>query len=194
MRGQIWILPASAAIIGGLCVYKSTREYESATAAPATCAASKFKFELNDQHMKRVRLERYLGRHPILLVFYDGTSGAEQDPVLRKLRKRFNDVQRAGLIVVGISTALPQQNRPPKYATGVPAAKNRPRKAFPFELLSDVSRESDIHRLWGRYDSLNRRPLTGTFLIDRAGRVACREGVPKPLDTPLTTIDELLAP
>lgn len=196
MPGRIWILPISAVVISALCIYKWTRDDRADEAAPsiqARCAATSFKFELFDQKMRRVRLERYLGRHRILLVFYDGNAGAERDSVLLRLRKLFPEVERQGIIVLGISTALPQENRPIQRGVGSRFRRNHPQRPFPFELLTDNTRSSDVHRSWGRYDRVRNRPTTGTFLIDRAGRVSCERGIPKPLPDPQQTIDELLA-
>ena len=116
MYRRILILPCSAAVIAGLCFYKWTRTYEKVPlpTPTQTCAAAPFQFVLPDQKkpMNRVRLVGFLGRHRILIVFYDGSSGAEKDPVLLRLRRDFAAVKKADVIVLGISTAIPQLNRP----------------------------------------------------------------------------------
>jgi len=196
MRPRLAVLVTAAMLIAAACLYKATRTYQPVD--PATveqrCPVTKpLFFLLPDQHRPQrfVKLEAYLGRHRVLLVFYDRDAGAEGNPVLVRLRRDYERLEAAGVKVFGVSTAIPQENRPP--IEGRPyRTDNQPREAFPFPLLTDVSPACAVHRQWGRFDAARSKPLPGVFLIDRTGSVACSEGVPRPLADPPATIDNLL--
>ena len=130
-------------------------------------------FEALDSEGHLVRLSAWLGRHRIILVFFDGERGADQDADLLKLRDRFADVK-----IVGVTLSIPQVNR---------AAMDRAGGTFPFPLVSDIDFQSPegtmrIHRHWGRLDAIGEQPLKGVFLIDRKGQVAYVGPIPKPYD------------
>jgi len=111
MPRRILILPISALVIVLLCLYGLSRKKDASlqrAALPVAKRSARFLlFELYDQNNKTVRLERYLGRHPILLVFFDQRTGADGDPVFMRLREELNRLKRENVIVLGISTALP---------------------------------------------------------------------------------------
>ncbi len=76
--------------------------------------------------------------------------------------------------MLGVSTALPQENR------------NNSSQAFPFPLLTDAVAldANSVHRTWDRLiepASANEVPRTqpGAFLIDRLGLVAWEDGHPR---------------
>ena len=134
-----------------------------------------------DLDNKLFKLERYIGRHEILVIFFDGELGADRDPILQRVRSRFSEIKSRGMQVVAVSAALPQHNRQAVERSG----------KFPFPVLSDP--EFLIHRMWGRYDEDEQRPLPAVFLIDRAGRVAWAGRSPRPetnLDQVLPTAPE----
>src|SRR5205814_458654 len=116
--------------------------------------------------------------HRIIVVFFDGDSGADNDSDLLRLRDRYAELQAKDVKVVGVTAAIPQVNR---------AAMERAGAKFPFPLVSDVDPQSAegmlrIHRHWGRLDAVSNKPLSGAFLIDRKGQVAYVGPIPKPND------------
>jgi peroxiredoxin len=80
-------------------------------------------------------------------------------------------LHKAGIQVMAISTALPQENRRMAASHGT----------FPFPLLSDPGLE--VHEAWGRVDSKTHKTLPGVFLVDRKGLVAWSAVSNKPLPT-----------
>jgi len=114
-------------------------------------------FEALDAHNEMFRLQRYLGRHRVLVVFHNADAAA--DPGLLAVREKFNELDRLDIKVVGVSTALPQQNRAAMESVG----------EYPFPLVSDV--DLTIHRRWGRLRAGTGEPLPGAFLVDRKGMV-----------------------
>ena len=194
MRFRIVILPIAAAILVTLCAYRFSRPPKPRSIPPPTFKRPAPLFELYDQKKpsKLVRLESYVGRHQILVVFFDGTAGVEQDPVLRRLRQNFENIKATGTIVLAVSTALPQENRPQKKREGDLPQKNRNVGVFPFPLLSDPG--LDVQRNWGRLDEPLNKPLTGVFLIDRAGLVGWSQpaDAPEPTPHPERVIDHLI--
>ena len=141
-------------------------------------------FEALDSEGHLVRLSAWLGRHRIILVFFDGERGADQDADLLKLRDRFAELTATDVKLVGVTLSIPQLNR---------AALDRAGGTFPFPLVSDIDFQSPegtmrIHRHWGRLDAIGEQPLKGVFLIDRKGQVAYVGPIPKPYDN----VDQVL--
>ncbi len=179
-RGVLFLATA-AALISGLCVYKLTRTYEPVAAANTPLSLQPAPpFELLDSKKpsELVRLKTYLGRHRIVLVFFDAAAGADHDPNLLRLRADYELLKSTGTVVVGVSPALPQENRKVFKRSG----------DFPFSLLSDP--DLRVHELWGRYNNETKAAQPGLFLIDRKGDVAWADGFPRPLD-PERLFDQL---
>ena len=167
-RVRILTLPIAAMIIVGLVVWKSRQPPQARSSAALIERRPAPKFMGLDSNNQLVKIERYLGRHEILLIFFDGEAGADHDPVLMRVRQRFDELNRRGVKVVGVSAAIPQFNRQAAERSG----------PFPFPLLSDP--EFYMHRMWGRYDEDQLRTQTGVFWIDRAGLVAWSRNSPLP--------------
>lgn len=178
---RIIVVIALGTLIALICAARSFRNrpqtYEEQVAAAAVMRPAPA-FEALDSDGHLVRLATWLGRHRIIVVFFDGEVGADRDADLLRLRDRFAEIQSRDVKVVGVTTSIPQVNR---------AAMERAGGAFPFPLVSDVDFQSPegtlrIHRHWGRLDSLAETPLKGIFLIDRKGQVAYVGPIPKPYD------------
>ncbi|MFM9965953.1 MAG: peroxiredoxin family protein [Planctomycetaceae bacterium] len=167
-KSRILVLPVAAIIIAGLVAWKIRQPPQARTTALLAERRPAPKFMGLDSQNQLVKLERYLGRHEILLIFFDGEAGADHDPILLRVRQRFEELQRRGVKVIGVSAAIPQFNRQAAERAG----------PFPFPLLSDP--EYYMHRIWGRYDENRLQPQTGAFWIDRAGQVAWSGQSPRP--------------
>jgi len=184
MDKRVWLLVLAGMVIAGLCAFRLTRpEVQQSIAANAPAVAAAPLFELYDQSKpsKVVRLISYVGRYPILVVFFDGRAGADHSDVLQQLRKEHERLRKAGVYTMAISAALPQENRKIIVAGG----------EFPFPLLSDPG--YDVHRAWGRYDETGSRSREGVFLIDHRGLVAwsLATNSPQPLDNWKATVRNL---
>ena len=163
-----------------VCVLRSAinvpQDYETQVAA-ATVMRPAPTFEALDANNHLVRLSSWLGRHRIIVAFFDGERGADNDSDLLRLRNRFADLKAQDVKVVGVTASIPQVNR---------AAMERAGGEFPFPLISDVDPQSPegtlrIHRHWGRFDTVTEKPLNGVFFIDRKGQVAYVGSIPKAL-------------
>ena len=145
------------------------------------------RFELWDQSTppQIVKFERYLGRTRMVIVFFDGTTGADHDPWLTQLRDHHDKVQAAQVQVIGISAATPYANR---------EAQKRSTE-FPFPLLSDIGKDipHPAHTLWGRFDPSDGSLHTGVFLVDRAGMVERDSHSYKPVADPQAVVQSLCA-
>lgn len=122
-------------------------------------------FEASDAQNQMFRLERYLGRHRVLVVFVPG----EADPVRTALRlfdEHQEDLQRQDIKVVVLSPALPQQHR----------AWIRDVGESPVAVLTDL--QGEIAREWG---VLNVTKAIA-FVVDRKGEVAWSGIAPLPTD------------
>lgn len=138
-------------------------------------------FEALDAENQMFRLQRYLGRHRVLVVFFDAGLTATGDPALQQILAAEAALRRQDVKVVAVSAALPQQNRAAFSETGLPG----------FPLVTDL--EMKIHERWGRIEPRTGRPLTGVFLIDRKGAVRCFGPTPQPLDDLTHFLTELTA-
>lgn len=189
---RILILPVAAVVIAGLVVYrlnrgerpippvpKSARLNESRTAPPLA-------IPLADQRKHIVKLERYYGRAPIVIVFFDKDAGADRDPYLTQLRDCFEQVDGDGIEVVGISRASSFENQ---------QAEERAGRPFPFPLLSDIHPEgfspAPVSIQFGLFDVATQSTRTAVFLIDRAGRIQWEGAAPRPVQNPAAAIDAL---
>ncbi|MEZ6125069.1 MAG: redoxin domain-containing protein [Planctomycetaceae bacterium] len=187
---RVLLLPLAAVIILGLCVWKVRQPRRTSLGgelpevrrpAPA--------FQLYDQDSHLVNLESFLHRHQIVLVFFDGAQGPAASPVLNQLKQFHPALKREGVIVLGISTALPQDIR------------NSPGQPWPFPLLSDVAAtdERSVHRTWGCFlppPSLDRPAGTrpAVFVIDRSGLVSWKNERPQEEPHPEQLVRSVLNP
>ena len=121
-----------------------------------------------------MKFERYLGRTQMVVVFFDGQSGADLDPWLTQLRDHYDKVKAARIQVIGISQATPYANR---------EAEKRSQE-FPFPLLTDIGKDlpAPAHTLFGRFDPADGSFQTGVFLVDRSGMVETEAGKYKPVN------------
>ena len=177
---RILVLPAAAMLIVGAVIY-GERQSEQAvrpnTATEATIQAPLF--EGSDGRRSLFRLQGWLGRHRILLVFFDGEAGATADPVLSHLLEHSAELHSTNTYVAAVSTALPSQNS----VLDFPAT---------FALITDLSPNHSIHRKWGCVDETSGELMQAVFLIDRTGNVQEREGKPVPLSNVDHQIDLIL--
>ncbi len=157
-------------------------------------------FEARDADNHLLRLGAFLGRHKIIVLFFNGDSGPEVDDQelmrerdlirlrdLVRLRERYAKLQSHDVKVVAISGGLPSQNRKSMGRIG----------KFPFPLVADIDPLTPndilrIHRQWGRIDSQTGKPLTGVFLVDRTGQLPFTVDGPKPIASVDEAIDAAL--
>lgn len=196
MTRRVWfrnvVLPFGGIVILGLVLWRERQEaIRDALPPEARPLPRRFapRFQANDHRSKLVKFERYLGRTRIVLVFFDGDAGADQDPVLRPLLEHHTAIEDAGIQVVAVSMATPYANR---------QAEQRWGQKFPFPVVTDIDPTApypaSVHRSYGRYDEKGDRPLEGLFLIDRRGTVAMDDnGVPVPVNEPEAAVAALIA-
>lgn len=188
-RPRILILPVAAIVIASLCAWRIANPHRTPSVdelpemrrpAPA--------FQLYDQESTVVNFSAYLNRHRIVLVFFDGQAGPDNSPVLNQFREFYPALEREGVMVFAVSTALPQEIR------------NNSRQAWPFAILSDAAAtaENSVHRVWGTFlepPTLDKPAGTkpAVFLIDRSGLVAWDGEFPKPEPDAALVLNELLS-
>lgn len=122
-------------------------------------------FEATDTQNQMFRLERYLGRHRVLVTFVPGAA----EPVraaLRLLNEHQDDLKRQDIKAVVLSPALPQQHRDWLRDVG----------GSSIPVLTDL--QGEIAREWGVLKVT--RPIP--FQVDRKGDVAWSGIAPLPAD------------
>lgn len=166
---RLWFVLLLGAAVAGLCAYRlqSNQPYDyEASLKAATIYAPAPLFEGTDENNEMFRLSAYLGRHRIIVVFYDGTSG-DHSAALIGIRDRAEQLNRLDVKFVGVSQAIPQENRTALQSLG----------ELPGPLISDI--DGSICQRWRRLtDDGAIKP--GVFLIDRKGSVPFAAGSPRP--------------
>lgn len=170
---RAWGVLVAGGIIAGVCGWRlatnqpqdyATQQREARADRPAP------DFEALDSQNQMFRLQRYLGRHRVLVVFFDGQIGAAHDPRIQAIVSHWDLLKSHDIQAVGVSTALPQENR-----TAIAAVPG-----IHFPLVTDI--DLSIHDRWARIDPRTGSPLPGVFLIDRKGAVSCFGATPQPVD------------
>ncbi len=174
------LLIAGVAIVAA-CFYKTTKRYQPVDIERLRPTAKKNapSFELLNHHKPQevVRLATYLGRHRILLVFFDSQTGVMNDHIVTQLLEMLPELKSTDTKVIVISNALPQENRKmiSKYQ------KTSPQFRFPFPLLTDV--DGKVLQAYGRYDEQTKKLLPGLIVIDRKGQIPWTQSGPKTAST-----------
>lgn len=162
MNRRLLLLAGCAVVIAGVVGFKLAypqwhllegRRGLAAISQPAPL------FQLYDQNSEIVRLQRYLGRHKLVVVFFDPQRGIGDNPLLMTLSEHLLELHQARAVVLAISSARPAEHRQ--------GAERGTKVAFP--LLSDL--ELWVHRRWGAFDVERNQPREAVFIIDRAGRI-----------------------
>lgn len=190
-RRRILVLPLAALVIIALTVYRLNRGERPIAAVPRSAAdlprtAPALALPLSDQHKHPVKLERYYGRAPIVIVFFDKDAGADHDPYLMRLHDCYSKLEAAGIEVVGISRATPFENQQVEERAGL---------KFPFPLLSDIHPQglspAPVHIQFGLFNPATGGTRTAMFLIDRAGQIPWEGQYPRPVRDPDAAVDDL---
>jgi peroxiredoxin len=174
LKPRILILPVAALAITGLVYFKSTQpQVQLSTSAreaiqrrrPAT------PFKLHDQRSQPFRLERYLGRHKLLIVFFDPSQGAARNAQLKLLKAGYEQLAAHDRKVIAISSATPYANRESFKLGG----------DFPFHVLSDA--DYSVATEWGcMTNATPPQVLPAAFVVDRAGVISWSQvGGPTPI-------------
>ncbi|MBC8290086.1 MAG: redoxin domain-containing protein [Planctomycetes bacterium] len=168
MKPRVLILALAAIAIFAAVEYRLRMPVEPKPAGE-TSARSPLRpappLEGTDSNNKYFRLQRYLGRHEVFVVFFDRKTGADNDPVLAELKKHTATLKSKGIFVVAVSSALPQENRKAAFETPIP-----------FVLVTDPDQVWKFHRPWGCLNEDTGEVIPRAFHIDRAGKIASRAG------------------
>jgi peroxiredoxin len=182
MRRIFLVIPISGAIIAGLVWYRLHRApVVVSPVAVAKAVRPAPPFLLYDDQSQIVRLARYIGRHKLLIVFFDATNGPDGSELLNALREgeQFLPIHETGAIVLAIGAVRPSELRPPPDERGERTFRERP---FPFPLLADF--DGTVHRLYGAFDEASGKPREAVFVVDRIGIIRHTHLGPDDLGTP----------
>jgi peroxiredoxin len=160
MRKLFLVLPVSSVVIFALVAWKLSqptgpqveRGYQ---AHPAVGA-----FQVHDEHSRIVRSGAYLGRHRMLIVFFDAAQAGEPNGLLQRVRAAYARLHETKAIVWAISARRPAELREIAERYG----------PFPFPLLSDVV-DHQARRQFGLLDPAAEFQPEAVVVVDRAGRV-----------------------
>jgi hypothetical protein len=182
MRLRILLLPIALLVIVVVCEYRLSR-VDPRSPLPSANADMPMRapaIEALDSSGRFFRVDRYVGRQSFFVVFFDREIGFDGDPNLQLLVAHERELQKHNIVVIAVSSALPQENR---TATG---GKH-------MVLVTDVEPIWVAHRRWGRFDETAEKPTSGVFFVDRSGNVPSRAGLPTPMTNPQKEILNILA-
>lgn len=144
-------------------------------------------FQLLDQNGRAVSLKGFLGRHRVLLYFFDGRKGANADPVMVRLRELYPAIRKQGLIVVAVSTPPAPEHKADLLS-------------YPFSVLRDTpaGQPGSCTVQWGRTPVMKSPAdkvilVPAAFIIDAAGMVAWDGDFPQPESDAETSLNLVLA-
>jgi peroxiredoxin len=174
-RLRVLVLPLAAIVIFAAVEYRLRQPVEPKPQTSASYGApleAPPPLEGTDSNNNYFRLDRYLGRQEVIVVFFDRAKGANGDPVLAELKKQTQTLKSRGIFVVAVSSALPQENRKAGFETPIP-----------FVFVTDTGPDQiwKYHRPWGCLDEDAGTAIPTAFFIDRAGRTQMRDGKPVPI-------------
>lgn len=189
-KPRILVLPFAALVIVALVIYKTNQpvreiSLEDQKARLARRPAPTFK--LHDLASQPLSLGRYLGRHKLLMVFFDPTGGVAQNEQLKILKSGYSRLTAHGEKVIAISNATPYANRESvKRAPDYRPDLEKEVDYFPFHVLSDA--DYSVGTQWGCMNAGDPpRVVPSAFVIDRAGVFNWSQiGGPSPI--PLETL------
>ncbi|MES2793238.1 MAG: redoxin domain-containing protein [Planctomycetota bacterium] len=183
-KPRILILPFAAIVIIGLVLFK-TNQPQIELSATARDALQRRRpaptFKLHDQRSQPFRLERYLGRHKLLIVFFDPREGATKNPQLQILKAGYEQLSAHSQKVMAISSATPYANRESFKLGG----------ELPFHVLSDA--DYSVQTEWGCMTAGDPpQVIPSAFVVDRAGVISWSQiggDSPIPLETLLQELN-----
>lgn len=161
MRKLYLVIPISAVAIAGLVGYRMTRpERETVPAEVVTAVRPMPMFQIYDEHSQIVRVSRYVGRHKLLIVFFDDRRGLDRSGLLQMLKDDFAKLHETRVVILAIGSEQSAKHRMEIERVG----------RFPFPILSDVL-DYQVHRLFGAYDEREKTPREAVFVVDGTGMI-----------------------
>ncbi len=182
-KPRILVLPFAALVIWGLIYYRVNRPQIELSDAEREAIQRRRPapvFKLHDQRSQLFRLGTYLGRHKLLIVFFDSSQGASRNAQLQVLKSGYEKLSAHGEKVLAISSATPYANRESFKLGG----------DFPFFVLSDA--DYSVETEWGCMTTGDPpQVIPSAFVVDRAGVISWSQiGGPTPI--PLETLSREL--
>ena len=118
-------------------------------------------FELEDQDRQRVRLSDFRGRKNVVVVFYPLSFTGVCQGELCAIRDSIADFDSDDVQTLAISCD-----------SGPVHAKWAQEQGYAFPLLADFWPHGEVARAYGVLDEASGLALRGTFIVDKAGKVA----------------------
>lgn len=176
MKNVVWVLPLAAILIATAVGFKLQQPKSSFLLPPGDLPSSQRmaprRGELYDSKNRVVRVQAYLGRHKLLVFFFNGTPGADKSPLVTGLAERYADLATEDVKTFAVCGERTVEMRKAIERGG----------PWPFPLLSDITYQ--MHREWGAYSTTEDRPVEAVFVVDRRGVIVREFVAPSGLGTP----------
>ena len=118
-------------------------------------------FELEDQDRRKVRLSSFRGRKNVVVVFYPLSFTGVCQGEMCAIRDSIEDFSGDDVVTLAISCD-----------SGPTHAKWAAEQGYQFPLLADFWPHGQVAQAYGVFDEQSGLALRGTFIVDKAGRVA----------------------
>ena len=118
-------------------------------------------FDLPDTSRNRVRLSDFRGRKNVVVVFYPMAFTGVCQGELCEIRDNLTDFDSGDVQTLAISCD-----------NGPSLGRWAQEQGYGFPLLSDFWPHGEAARAYGVFDEASGFALRGTFIVDRAGRIA----------------------
>jgi len=187
MKPRFIVLLLALAAVTVATIYRAANPHRREAVDPAMQNSQPAPgFQLLDQNNRPVQLRGYLGRHRVLVAFFDGRTGPLADRVLLKLKEYQPALKAEGVMILAISTPLAPDIKPQALS-------------FPFPVLRDTNAGSpeSCSRIWGVCSEpasagKSAVVMPALFLVDRRGQVAWLGDHPQPFEDPEGAIASIL--
>lgn len=186
MKPRFVILLIAISLASAASLYRATHPFQRKSIDPKSLIVNAApEFQLLDQNNRQTNLKSYLHRYPILIYFFDGSTGPDADPVLQELARRYADLKSEGYRVFAISSPLGPDHKPES-------------EKYPFPILRDTlaGQSGSCCNRWGRLKDGEMTPpirvRPALFLIQQNGMVQWDGSFPRPVDDPVPFLAGLL--
>ncbi|MFN9719640.1 MAG: peroxiredoxin family protein [Planctomycetota bacterium] len=185
MKPRLIVLLVAVSLAAAASLYRATHPIPRKAFDPRSLVVNAAPgFQLLDQHDRQTSLKSYLHRYPILICFYDASTGPDADPVMQELARRYDALKSGGYRVFAISSPLGPDHKPEA-------------QKYPFPILRDTlaGQSGSCSNRWGRLaDGESNPPIKvrpALFLIRQDGMVSWDGALPRPVEDPFAFLATL---
>ncbi len=185
MKPRFVLLLIAISLASAASLYRATHPFQRKQFDPKSLIVNAApEFQLLDQNDRQTNLKSYLHRYPVLIYFFDGSTGPDADPVLQELARKYRSEVR-GVSSLRDLISLGPDHKPES-------------EKYPFPILRDTlaGQSGSCCNRWGRLkDGETTPPIRvrpALFLIQQDGMVQWDGSFPRAVEDPVPFLAGLL--